>query len=90
MFDLCREYQMDTSHLQVKGGKRLLCRMSFEGRSGQEVHLENIPGVMEYCLSLHEKDIEFTKTFDYIHTGSDRQGASFASGIQRGRLQGYL
>ena len=35
MFDLCREYQMDTSHLQVKEGKTSVYRMGFEGRSGQ-------------------------------------------------------
>ena len=66
MFDLCREYQMDTSHLQVKEGKTSVYRMALKD-GVDRVHLENIPGVMEYYEPTR-KDIEFTKTFDYIHT----------------------
>lgn len=66
MFDLCRECHMDTSHLQVKEGKTSVYRMALKG-GGDRVHLENIPGVMENYAPT-QKDIEFTKTFDYIHT----------------------
>ena len=47
MFDLCREYQMDTSHLQVKEGKTSVYRMALKD-GVDRVHLENIPGVMEH------------------------------------------
>lgn len=66
MFDLCREYGMDTSHLQMKEGKTSVYRMALKD-GVDRVHLENIPGVMENYVPTR-KDIEYTKTFDYVHT----------------------
>lgn len=66
MIDLCREYSIDTSHLQVKEGKTSVYRMALKN-GVDRVHLENIPGVMADYVPT-DSDVEFVKTFEYVHT----------------------
>ncbi len=66
MLHLCSKYQIDTSHLQIREGKTSVYRMALKN-GVDRVHIENIPGVMESYIPTKE-DIEFTKSFDYIHT----------------------
>lgn len=66
MFNLCKEYSIDIKHLQVRKGSTSIYRMALKNGIDR-VHIENIPGVMEnYEPTV--KDIEYAKTFDYLHT----------------------
>lgn len=66
MLDLCKEYKIDTSHLQVKEGKTSVYRMALKN-GVDRVHVENIPGVMADYVPT-QSDLEFVKTFEYVHT----------------------
>lgn len=66
MFDLCRAYGIDSSHIQVQPGDTSVFRMALKN-GVDRVHLENIPGVMEHYVPTPE-DIAFTKSHDFVHT----------------------
>ncbi|MCI8764918.1 MAG: fructoselysine 6-kinase [Lachnospiraceae bacterium] len=66
MLELCREYKIDTAHLQVREGKTSVYRMALKN-GVDRVHVENIPGVMaDYTPT--QSDLEFVKGFEYVHT----------------------
>lgn len=66
MFELCRQYGIDTSHIQVQPGDTSIFKMAL--RNGVDrVHLENISGVMEHYVPT-EEDIAFTEQHEYVHT----------------------
>ena len=57
MLELCREYKIDTAHLQVREGKTSVYRMALKN-GVDRVHVENIPGVMaDYTPT--QSDLEF-------------------------------
>ncbi|MDD3174650.1 MAG: fructoselysine 6-kinase, partial [Herbinix sp.] len=66
MINLCEEYKIDTSHLQVKEGATSIYRMALKD-GWDRVHLENIEGVMADYTPTPE-DIEFVKKHEYVHT----------------------
>ena len=66
MFQLCRRYGIDDSHIQVRHGSTSVFKMALKN-GVDRVHLQNIQGVMEHYVPTRE-DVEFVKTHDYVHT----------------------
>lgn len=66
MLDLCKEYEIDSSHIQVNEGDTSVFYMTLKNGTDR-FHIKNVPGVMENYTPTRE-DIEFTKTHDYVHT----------------------
>lgn len=66
MFALCKEYGIDSSHIQVKEGDTSVFIMELKN-GVDRVHVKNIPGVMENYTPTKE-DIEFVKQHEYVHT----------------------
>ncbi|MEH7121344.1 fructoselysine 6-kinase [Neobacillus vireti] len=66
MLETLNNYNIDTSHIQVRDGYTSIYRMTLKNGTDR-VHLENIEGVMENYAPTPE-DIEFVKQHEFVHT----------------------
>lgn len=81
MFAVLEKYGVDSSHLHVLPGQTSFMIMEMT-ENNDRVHVKNIPGVMD-TWEITRDDVEFLKTYDYVHTEFSKVLYPYLSELQK-------